>query len=68
MTEPTEPETREEWIHAVGRGFARTMPDEFPEGYAYWLAEQKATQGAYDAFLRGEFAENNLYEPREEWQ
>lgn len=59
--------TREEWIEAVGRGFARSMPDMFPEGYAYWLAEQKANAGAYDAYLNGEFAEGSLYEPSERW-
>lgn len=59
--------TRDEWIQVVGRGFARTMPDMFPEGYAYYLAEFKADHGAYDAFVAGEFADDALYEPREEW-
>lgn len=27
-------------VRALGDIYARTMPDEFPEGYAYWLAEQ----------------------------
>lgn len=56
--------TKADWIGAVGRGFAKTMPDEFPEGYAYWLAEQRAEQGMYDAYINGEFAPGNLYEPR----
>ena len=60
--------TKEEWVEAVGRSFARSMPDEFPEGYAYWLAQYRADRGAYDAFTAGEFAPDNLYEPREEWQ
>jgi hypothetical protein len=59
--------SKEEWIQAVGRGFARTMPDMFPEGYAYYLATYKADRGAYEAFLAGEFADESLYEPRGEW-
>lgn len=59
--------SKEEWIRSVGSGFARKMPDQFPEGYAYWLAEQKAEKGAYDAYLAGEFASSSLYEPDERW-
>lgn len=58
---------REDWIEQVGRGFARTMPDQFPEGYAYWLAEKKAEQGAYDAYSAGEFNDESLYEPDPRW-
>lgn len=58
---------RDDWIEAVGRGFSGNMPDEFPEGYAYWLAQQKADEGAYEAFLAGEFPDGVLYAPREEW-
>jgi hypothetical protein len=59
--------SKEQWIQDVGAGFARSMPDEFPEGYAYWLASEKADRGAYDAYLSGRFHENNLYEPDERW-
>ena len=59
--------TETEWIDAVARAFARTMPDEFPEGYAYWLAGDKARRGAYQAFLDGAFGDDKLYEPNAAW-
>jgi hypothetical protein len=55
--------TREEWVQAVGRQLARTMPDMYPEGYAYWLAEQYADEGGYDRFVAGEFSDDHLWEP-----
>lgn len=55
--------TREEWIQAVGRQLARTIPDQFGDGYAYWLAEQYADEGGYEKFLAGDYADDNLWEP-----
>ena len=59
--------SKDEWVTEVGRAFARSMPDEFPEGFAYFLAESRATKGAYDAYISGDFAPGNLYEPRPDW-
>lgn len=39
------------------------MPDMYPEGYAYWLAEQYANEGGYDKYRNGEYASGNLWEP-----
>lgn len=55
--------TREEWIAAVERQIARTMPDQFPSGFARFTAEQYAEEGGYDAYLRGDFADGHLWEP-----
>lgn len=58
--------SREAWIEAVARGFARTMPDEFPEGFARHMAEDRARRGAYEAYLAGAFGDD-LYQPNAKW-
>ena len=58
--------TEQEWIEAVARGFAKSMPDQFPEGYAEFLARDRARRGAYQAYLDGAFGDN-LYEPNAQW-
>lgn len=59
----SDPNNRKEWIEAVGRQLARSMPDMYPEGYAYWLAEQYADEGGYDKYRNGKYASGNLWEP-----
>lgn len=60
MNDPT---SRKEWIEAVGRQLARSMPDMYPEGYAYWLAEQYANEGGWEAYRSGQYAADHLWEP-----
>ncbi len=39
------------------------MPDEFPEGFAHYLAERYAENGEYEKYLADEFPEGMLYVP-----
>lgn len=55
--------TKDEWIDAVARQLGRTMPDEFPDGFSRYMAEQYAAEGGYERFLAGDFAKENLWEP-----
>ena len=55
--------TRDEWIDALERNIALNMPDMYPSGYARATAERRAVEGGYDAYIRGDFADGNLWEP-----
>lgn len=55
--------TRAEWIDAMERQLARTMPDMYPSGYARFLAEERDKEGGYDNYIAGKYADNHLWEP-----
>jgi len=55
--------TKREWLEQMERGIARTMPDMYPSGYARFLAESRANEGGYEAYIAGKFANDKLWEP-----
>jgi hypothetical protein len=55
--------TKEEWTRRVGDSFSRTIPDNHPEGFAYFVAEQLADEGAYAKYVADEYPPDTLYVP-----
>lgn len=54
--------SRERWIETVARSFLPSMPDQYPESFAYGVAMLMADEGAYLNYLSGDYG-NKLYDP-----
>jgi hypothetical protein len=56
--------TREEWVAQMEIRLAFTTPDMYPSGFARFMAESHAEEGGYDRYVAGEYAPENIWEPK----
>jgi hypothetical protein len=46
-----------QWVEALARSFARTMPDMYPSSFAEFYAEELGKNGDYEKYLNGDYGD-----------
>jgi hypothetical protein len=53
--------TRDEWVERVAKGFARQLPEQYPKGFALYMAIQVVIEGGYEDYVAGKYPEGVLW-------